>query len=67
MIFLDDRADAIVKYSEAIACQPNNEFLWSNRAATLVRIGSLDRALSDALKLLNRLLSFADVKSDRIK
>jgi tetratricopeptide (TPR) repeat protein len=51
--FLTNRAAAIDKYSAAIVLEPENAFLWSNRAAALVRIGQLDDALSDALKFLN--------------
>jgi Flp pilus assembly protein TadD len=52
--FLTNRAAAIGKYSAAIALEPKDASLWSNRAAAFVKVGQLDRALSDTLKFLNK-------------
>ena len=45
------RKGAIQKYSEALQLD-QSPFLYSNRAAALVKMGELDAALSDALKFV---------------
>jgi len=41
---------AFAKYSEAIALAPKNAMLYSNRAATLIKMGKLDSAKTDATR-----------------
>ena len=42
--------DAVKFYSDAIALDPNNYVLYSNRSAALVSLGKLEEALSDGEK-----------------
>jgi tetratricopeptide (TPR) repeat protein len=46
----DLSAAAARKYTEAIRLDARNPFLYSNRAASYVKLGKLAAALDDALK-----------------
>lgn len=48
--YINDSTKACDKYTEAIALDAENQFLYSNRAAALVKLGKLDAALADALR-----------------
>eukprot|EP00937_MAST-01D_sp_MAST-1D-sp2_P003500 g3500.t1 len=43
-------AEAVVRYGAAIALQPDNPILFSNRVAALLRLGDHDAAARDALR-----------------
>jgi hypothetical protein len=48
----NNSAGAYTKYSEAIVLSPQTATLYSNRAATLIKMGKLDLAYNDAVKYL---------------
>lgn len=48
--YTDYSAEAYLKYTEAIAFDPENPILYSNRAASLVKLEKFDAALTDALR-----------------
>lgn len=50
VVYSSSSTASFAKYSEAIALAPQNAVLYSNRAATLIKMGRLDAALNDATK-----------------